>query len=76
MEAMFAFSGISAAPSLSSAVAVPRAGVQFMFYDCDSLLSAPELPALSIGELGCNGMYQYCGGLRSAGALSATMVGN
>ena len=72
---MFAGSGISAAPSLSGAEFVPEYGMQFMFYDCDSLLSAPALPALTVSNYGCDEMFNYCGEIRQAGQLSARAVG-
>ena len=53
---------------------VPAYAYHYMFYDCTSLTSAPELPATTLAS-GCyNRMFEGCTNLTQAPALPATTL--
>lgn len=46
----------------------------YMFYDCSALISAPELPAITLSTQCYNAMFARCTSLTSAPALPATTL--
>ena len=48
----------------------------YMFYECTSLTSAPELPATTLARDCYSGMFEGCASLTSAPELPATTLGN
>ena len=55
--------------------AMPASGCMFTFSGCTSLVSAPELPAHSVGDNGYTDMFKRCTSLTIAPELPATAVG-
>ena len=48
----------------------------FMFYDCTSLTTAPELPATTLANYCYSGMFNGCSSLTTAPELPATTLAN
>lgn len=55
---------------------IPEYCFSGMFFDCYSLTSAPELPALSVSDSGYYCMFDSCVRLEKAPELPATKIGN
>ena len=55
--------------------AMPASGCMFTFSGCTILVSAPELPAHSVGDNGYTDMFKRCTSLTIAPELPATAVG-
>ncbi|MBQ4508223.1 MAG: InlB B-repeat-containing protein [Paludibacteraceae bacterium] len=67
---------MTAPPVLGAPAIVPEAAMKQMFMDCESLASAPALPADSVAGSGYEQMFHHCPALVSAPALPATHIGS
>lgn len=47
---------------------------EYMFYNCSSLIKAPELPAMTLADSCYNGMFGGCSSLTSTPKLPATIL--
>lgn len=54
---------------------VPNNGFSYLFRDCTSLVSAPELPATTVKDFGYRRIFLGCENLESAPELPATALG-
>ena len=57
------------------ATTLTRACYSYMFLNCSSLISAPELPATTLTEYAYAGMFQNCTSLTAPPVIAATKMG-
>ena len=54
---------------------IPNYGLSHLFYNCESLTQAPELPATTLSDYCYSGMFSGCESLTQAPVLPATTLG-